>query len=597
MPMSAKKILFLVALIIVLGTVVIFYLVGRESGLSLYFKAGEKVSYTYKLSSKIGYGINDNSDILDIILAGILNIKVIEVSDVAKLVVSFIPEEVKYDINPDISDILSTPFILVVGKTGAYNEFIFPDSLDEKGREILKSIMYPLETIIDAKKLKGYVEKSRDGLGLYTAYYRFQDGVLHKSKTRYYKTSSDKETKPDVRILESDYIIVTDHDGLWLKSLSSSEHLLIDMSSLMSIDSITEVILQKSDNAELISDTWRISNETDVREFAVVNKMKSTMPERKSNKVKASLVSGDHSFDLLDYLQNQDANKVNIDILAEMLLNDESLIEDVLEIVRNDTLKEKKISRLITALSIAGTVEAQDALINIADDMSFSEANRFRSVMAFHNMVVPPIDKALNFLVRGIDKIGEQGMETTIANTSVLVTGALANNLATEYPNVSESIISRLKEELQNTSEPTKERILLAAIGNTRDIESIELVGEYLNDSDYGLRIASAESLGLIGGDKAKTMLIEKLKDEEIPQVQTKIIKSFSRVSIDSDDIKDIGDVLIGSLNPSLRNSSIKLLLENKNTAPNVVDKIFREAYKSEMHKDNKNLLLKGFLQ
>jgi len=595
--MSAKKILFLVALIIVLGTVVIFYLVGRESGLSLYFKAGEKVSYTYKLSSKIGYGINDNSDILDIILAGILNIKVIEVSDVAKLVVSFIPEEVKYDINPDISDILSTPFILVVGKTGAYNEFIFPDSLDEKGREILKSIMYPLETIIDAKKLKGYVEKSRDGLGLYTAYYRFQDGVLHKSKTRYYKTSSDKETKPDVRILESDYIIVTDHDGLWLKSLSSSEHLLIDMSSLMSIDSITEVILQKSDNAELISDTWRISNETDVREFAVVNKMKSTMPERKSNKVKASLVSGDHSFDLLDYLQNQDANKVNIDILAEMLLNDESLIEDVLEIVRNDTLKEKKISRLITALSIAGTVEAQDALINIADDMSFSEANRFRSVMAFHNMVVPPIDKALNFLVRGIDKIGEQGMETTIANTSVLVTGALANNLATEYPNVSESIISRLKEELQNTSEPTKERILLAAIGNTRDIESIELVGEYLNDSDYGLRIASAESLGLIGGDKAKTMLIEKLKDEEIPQVQTKIIKSFSRVSIDSDDIKDIGDVLIGSLNPSLRNSSIKLLLENKNTAPNVVDKIFREAYKSEMHKDNKNLLLKGFLQ
>jgi len=559
------------------------------------FHKGDRTSYSYEMHSVIRYGNEDSFKNLDTEISGVLSTKVLDTSEDVTLAISFSPEKIKYDINPEIEKYLSLPFSVKMEKYGKIISFNTPEGLDEETAYLLKALIHPLETILSTAGMKEYSRKSSDNLGPFTAHYEIKGQNITKSKVKYIDLESDNIDTPTVKIIQSRHNAVKDTSG-WLNELKGSEHLIIDDKPFYMTEVKTDINLQKLSGAVAKSPAWDIEKVSDISIIPLPAKKPEKIiriSAKEETEPKHSTSERTNSKELSDYLLN--SKKLYISTLTEYLSANENQLDEVMDIINNPNVPANTVSILLSSLGTLGTEKAQRLLLSVAENDGLDDNVRFQAVMAFSQLNMPPTDSVLEFLLSGTDKFGQVGIQRDIGSTSILAAGVIIENISADYPQEAEEINEKLIRLLEQYSDEYVRGVLILSLGNTKNVENASAIASNFSSEKFTVRIATADALEKIPGDTAKTALAEQLAKENIPNVSISILKSLNKNELGQNELQAVANQLLSSGLPSVRHSAILLLSDHKETAPELVETTFKKALRSETSRENAKLMIKGY--
>lgn len=576
----------------------------RQTGsMGFHWEPECRASYHFRLTTDMQYGIQTRKLPFQMAVSGTLNMRVLTTGDTHSVGFELSPVLVTVDGEADalLQQLFQTPFTVDVQPSGQFGRFHFPDSVAPKDRAMLTGLLQSLEMILPDNKKQLYTLRQEDNLGQYIATYRRKDSAVKKEKKRYLiseHTRNDSFALPfTATVLDSHYSFQPDTDGCWLYSLTGEERVSVLFEhNQYQTTSRSSISLSKIPAPVKHSVLWSGSGPADwhASKRTSSDEKRSVTDRRRDRQLDDALAySGADLTQLIRRLASK--NYENSLLLRRYLTTHPDQIKDIPLLLLNKDLDDFAVAETINSLGIVGIPEAQAALVSIAQNPAFSEENRFRAIVSFSSLTVPPTSQAFQFLTRHLEKIIPGKDNSELVTTPILVSGIIVQNIREAYPEIAATLNKELVSLLETAKNNVQTTYLIQALGNSRDEENGEIIADFIDASNMRVRENAAEALARFDSPQVNSQLISRLNLETQDVVKCRILNSLTDHTLQTDDIRVVQQELLTSESADVRQHAIKLLENHMQLDESSIKVTFKKAFEKETSRTNQKLLIRAY--
>lgn len=167
---------------------------------------------------------------------------------------------------------------------------------------------------------------------------------------------------------------------------------------------------------------------------------------------------------------------------------------------------------LILALEDIGSVEAQEALASILSAATQRRMDRLRAAMAL-GAVESPGEASLASLW-AVSRQRSDPRSVDVSNTALLALGSAGGRLRRSSSPGYAALRDALVQRLRAAPDPAERAMTLKAVGNLHDPALGDEVAFYLQSDSAPVRASAAQSLGLLGDESKRDLLVGLLPAE-----------------------------------------------------------------------------------
>jgi len=469
-------------------------------------------------------------------ISGVLHLKVFE-ADEASVRLGFQLSPVTYTIggapDPGIEAGLSAPFLAVFERGGRPSDFSFPEALERQQRIILEEIARTFQLVFAdaADETDGpsrtWTVSEEHATGRYLAYYQAQrDGGLRKKKTLYTEVrvplqSSDPSEKPKIHLKKSSIAFLLKPGVSWLSEAKVEEDLVVTVGNQRMTESLMEAELQlvsTSPDAQ-VGLFGEASPQEMLAAFSATagaeeeGAQLSTAAARKRLTDLVTRIGGEPS------LEKRLKHRTR---LEELLRQHPELAYELIESIEAPGVSKDADATLLHALERAGTPEAQAALVMVMEDVSLTQLNRSRSIVALGG-----VENATDEAIQALLLTYSNSPNSLLSNTSLLAVGAIGRDLKTTAPQRAGGVRGNLSQSLAQANGAEELGIALKAMGNMGDPSLAGDIVPYVDDPSPYVRSAAAWALSSVGAEGVVEKLTERLAVEEEGPVRSELVAAL----------------------------------------------------------------------
>ncbi len=456
---------------------------------------------------------------LEVRLDGRLNLRVARGGPRAVLAVQLSPVQAQIggERHPAMEKALSAPFLVDIDSSGQLGESRFQADLAQADRAVLDGAIRALQVVLPRDPVERWETTETDQSGAFQASYRRGQppSTLRKQKLRY--TTLRPAGVVSARVLASEIQAGIGPDRFWLERASGTERLQFEASGGRPLAAAEASFALEPAG---VGPDPGLALWGDLEHAAIVPR---------------DAVSPASS--TWDALTRDDARRrfagVTLDALlarAAQAADDASFAWEVAAYLRAFPEEAARIPRrlldagdrvaalLVHALELAGTPEAQRALLDVAEGRQHSRANRLRALIAMSGLEHPTGEtlERLGRLAHAADRSSGD-----VPATALLALGALAPRAP---GSAGVAISGKLVGELGAATDPEKQRALLLAVENAGGTLPPDVLRAQAASRSAGVREVAARMIGRQDGASATPSLVGLLATEPNPAVRGAIV-------------------------------------------------------------------------
>jgi hypothetical protein len=383
------------------------------------------------------------------------------------------------------------PFVLEIDDRGRFGPSRFDPAIPPRERAVLDAAIRLLQVVLPTGDEARWETREADGVGEYdAAYVREAHGGVTKRKLRYGATRG--ATPLSARVVASELRAELAPGPGWLRRAAGSERL----------------DLAAGDGGVLASTSTRFTLEPSP---APVDPNLAVWRDRPFEGTGVAVDGrGPSAWDAAAVARARDRFQRQGTTLDGLLaglgthdVRDAAFAHELAEFLRAfpeeahratarlGTLADLEAAVLLSVLELAGTPEAQDALVRLASSPGASRANRLRAVAGLAGVAEPTGD-TLAALERLSATPRRTADDAELASASLLAYGALAGRAGDALRG---GAMSRLEATAREAPTAEEARVALRALGNARLPPPLDLLTTRLASPDPGVREAATELL------------------------------------------------------------------------------------------------------
>ena len=434
----------------------------------------------------------------------------------------------------DLKELFQRMFCVAFLRNGLCFQFFFPDDLDDADRSSLSELIYAVQIVLSEKKNSSkWIVPEVHNLGRFMAEYRVIDSdcqLFEKQNVRcislIQETSDDTSNSPFSlfgRIVESQFQLAVSKSDSWLKSCSGSEQ--IDLFTKKDVlwsstktyvkmnllpfepDSSLSIWSDKIDLNKLINSFFESKKSKNKKSGIWENKRIDSLKKRFNSTNLSQLLS-----DLENVLlkNSEQSKKAQLSHLIQDYFT--AYPESVYQIplwLKNGKITNKAAGHLMLALERVGHEDAQKALKSIFMDQEQDKHYRVQAIVASASVEKPVEELSDELLDIASNSSSESGFNE-ISSTTHLALGVLHfTYVKNGQDDNANEIMNQLKLSLKNSSTTPDTVTCFKALGNSKSINAIEVIKEYLPSIDSEEHEESLEKDNLNESDDKTDLSIE----------------------------------------------------------------------------------------
>lgn len=430
---------------------------------------------------------------------------------------------------------LQEPFLFRMGSDCHFRGLAFRPTTLPQAKVRLQALLQSLEIHLPATPMPAFwVAFQQDGLGRYTALYRHAgatlegDAILSKERSQYLGLPGQGAVQ--ARVLESQAELVLARDGRWLKTLQDRERITLSAGGALVADSRQQVQLERV----AVRGPFPVGTDIDPDAFVFGDPIAEVRaePPPPDPRLRGLPLSGVLD-ELATLLQKGDRSAHDIaEVLGQYLrLHPEKAIQLLAEL-RSGKYDDNVHAAAFLALEIAGTREAQAALLQAVREREMGMRDRMRAAVALPDVPSPSRDsvQGLIDLARHPRSTGDSD-ESIVSATALRALGALSRNVEGTQPELGQLARAAIRAELAGAKEADDITAALDAIGNSGD-ESLEGdIARFQQDDSSPVRSRAALAYRRMDPAVALPALSDWLAREKDGTVRQSIVDAILQVS------------------------------------------------------------------
>lgn len=566
---------------------------------------GEGGSYHFLWKTESRHGRGTESLVpLTVDMTGTLDMRILEAGTTVRL--AFLMRRCEVKVNgartPLMEDLFKVPVEILMEPSGRIMDFSTSRRIAAEDRKTLESTYRSMELIAEFGKTV-YTRTQEDGLGSYTAGYRRTSAGFSRKKLGYVPEHSDNN-KNSLKTTEEKRVTVLDSrtdftvasGGNWIGGFTTDESVNVKTGS----GDMTYVTLIR--NSMRLERCGALDKQSPLAQGNGLSDWDRLVPSvfdgvttlagiKRMAVLKDRLKGWNRGLKpLAGSLKRGDME--SSELFAFFLKSNPRSVKDIPPMLRQGLFNDYQRAEIINILGMDGSKEAQAALVVIAGDKGISERDRFRAIVSFSSLTRPPEPGTVDFLLGHTEKLGPGRENSELDSTPVLVAGAIAGNIREDDPEESDSLNTRLTEQLTLAGDPVRQSIILHALGNSRSPDNAGIISSYTDHFEPSVREAAAEELRRFDTAEINTILSSRLNVETHDTVKTRLLESLEDHDLDDSALKIVQLQLETSADSEVRNASIKILAGYAGKKPSV-KACLSHALKTEPSRSNQTLLIK----
>jgi hypothetical protein len=436
----------------------------------------------------------------------------------------------------ELSEELSRPFFAVLARDCRITQTGFAPDLSADAINRLQALTSSLSLAFDAEgDQASWLSKEYDQVGQYSARYQRAASAEHevtKKRTAYLRVNPQPGTRLKesllVRILGSNTAVTTDPEHAWLLRLDAEDHHQItraDASLVADVKTSTSLEPSADDeplSAILLSDLrWRNDRDAPL----------PAEPRRPDPPDFMKTVSLDEA--LTRYAEllragGPGAAAQAADFLALVLRAQPAFAFEIMALLEKNQVPPDLESTLFLALELAGTSEAQDALIEGLSD-AHAARNRARAAAALPD-IPNPSHKTLEALTKTArEGLAENKDETQmVRNSATYALGALEQRTRVKDPALAKQALKELRGQLAKTKSPNELAAALDAVGNSGNAALISDLKPHLEAADALVRTHAIEAMANMDPQANKAEFKSLFAGEQDERIRGAIARTYA---------------------------------------------------------------------
>jgi hypothetical protein len=169
-------------------------------------------------------------------------------------------------------------------------------------------------------------------------------------------------------------------------------------------------------------------------------------------------------------------------------------------------------------LAVAGTPESQNELVQLLDQYSDQKQAKWNILTQFGQIDEPTVE-TLQFVSSWVDK--EQ--DADYRDMTVLALGSLAG--ARQDESVAQDVLSKIADQIQNTTQEDELKILLGSLGNAGWVGSLDIARKFLASSSETMRIEAVQMIRFVRTEEALRLIQETAEKDSSVNVREKAVR------------------------------------------------------------------------
>ena len=379
-----------------------------------------------------------------------------------------------------------------------------------------------------------------DALAEYTVSERARDKILLKKRKDYYiRLFVDPEGRFDTTA-QSNYEISLEKKG-YIQSLQGSKHIVsesngekmleADTSISIMLDHIAATSLKKLNSEGAVDYDFQNTKENEKARRQILMKKAGSLGM-------TTFLSWADQFDKGLVPDPKERFNMKLSISARLEL-EPRLADKIKEYMLTKPLKTETRRMLLSVLVYTGTIEAQQAIVQILESPFIQKDPEYYKLLQSATFLQKPAtDEIMDFYLKKV----ETAPDHNIRFASMYTTGALINNLWKNRKTPKcEAYNERFIKNLSPEKPYNEQYAMLFGIRNTKLPENIEVVAPYLKSKNGMVRRAAIRSLGRFPGSKSREMIMSMITDQD-SVVKNSAFQSLLEHPLSRRDMEEIGE-------------------------------------------------------
>jgi HEAT repeat protein len=419
--------------------------------------------------------------------------------------------------DPETNRALAVPFRARFSAAGMPEAFEFPAGVTAQNRTILENLVRTFQvTVQDGDD---WTAREANASGGYEAVYR------RTTPTRVEKTKRSFAPSPSVPMytganIASTETFHTDTQRDWLASMSVDETLSTQGQGGPGMQITNRATLELRTAAQVATtrDAWSFAAAAaPPAEAAQLPAAPKLSPEEASRQIVATVADLDAT---------AEGRIALIHRLRDLLRVDGTQPGVLLRALQTEELTDRTRADLYLAFELAGTGEAQAALISVLGDPAWSTRDAMRAIVALGG-VTRPTPETLGALWVAVQSSPTTDDGRQRASTATFALGSLGNTLNGANDPEYAVLRSQLLNGASSRGTGSQQANFVHAIGNTRDPSLARGIVPLLDDPNAEVRRAAALSLGMLDANQAAEQLVSHFDRESSSEVRGAIAEAL----------------------------------------------------------------------
>lgn len=487
-------------------------------------------AYRWFLTTKVAPGSQEVSG-LETTFESTLNVRILPNAGRLMMAVQLSSLHVRLmgEPNQAMESAFSVPFVIEIDAQGQFGKSRFPPEIAKGDRAVLDAAIRSLQIVLSEEKVARWMITESDQNGDFQASYQLAAGkTVIKRKQRY--SSYQQAGVFVIRVKASNVRAEVDSSGPWLQRSEGTERLqlegpggqvLAQVESRFKLEPLAEapsgeLALWKHD---LLESVQLDLDSSAAREASAWDKVARELERQQLVKEGVSL---ERLFAGLSSHRPEDA------VFAHQFASFLRVFpaKAIRLPTRLGALGDSQAALLLNILELAGTPEAQAALVEVAKGTTYLRDNRFRALLAIAGLEDPNAE-TMTALTHMYESRWNSAESAELSAMALFALGAVAGKATNT---IRQEIRQRLTDDLSIATDPKEQRLLLRALENGHLDLPIETLRGYLGSESPAVREVAASLIASGGDVRATGELVRLLASEEVPAVRDAAIGALLRL-------------------------------------------------------------------
>ena len=414
---------------------------------------------------------------------------------------------------------LSLPFRVRFASNGLPLAFDFPAEVSTRNRSIVENLVRMFQVSLESGK--SWIAQEANGSGSYEASYtRTGPTQFEKSKHNFIAISSSMMAWTEASSKEQ-FSLKPGYD--WITKMNVEETMRSDGQGgpAMTVSNHATLELQSDVQLALNQDIFRFNSATAAVDDMATAKLKRPIPDMTTEEARKQVLST-----IPDLDTTKRGRLALVHRLRDLIRVDASLPAVILEALKTQELSDRTRADLYLVLEIAGTNSAQEALVAVITDSSWSVEDGMRAIVAMSGLKTPTAESIS--VLWDTAQNGTSGDERQrMVGAATFALGSLGHSMNKSSDPEYSSLRSSLLDNALSAGEVNQRANFITALGNTQDTTLANELVILLDDAEPSVRRATALSLGSLGTDQVADQLVSHYSQEDNGYVRGAIAESL----------------------------------------------------------------------